>query len=125
MKEETITKNQGDRGNSAFQIGLRVCAKVCNECLFSNRKVVCDDRRDEILEGCAEEEKTFECHKHSIRRGNLNERAGNLPPILDDTNVTCRGFYNANPDHPTIAIAREFGLIIFVDENGDVADEES
>lgn len=42
---------------------LRVADKRCDQCLYSQNKVVSDARRDEILAYCARTEVGFSCHK--------------------------------------------------------------
>ena len=46
---------------------LKVCSHKCDECLFSKDKIVSNERKEEILEGCQREEKYFVCHKSTIK----------------------------------------------------------
>lgn len=69
---------------------FRVCAKRCNECLFSQNKIVNDARRTEVLAQCKKEDSFFICHKHS--------------------NVCCRGFFDTQ-DPTIIQVAKRFELM--------------
>lgn len=83
--------------------GFRVCKKRCDQCLFSSAKVVTDDRRAEILRICAERDTHFVCHKFTIAEG-------------PDSQVCCRGFYDANPGATNLMrIAERLGAVEFVD----------
>lgn len=82
---------------------FRVAKKRCDQCLFSNAKIVSDERRDEILEGCRElaNEKHFVCHKFS----------------MVDEEVCCRAFYDDNPMATQLMqVAARLGFVEFVDE---------
>lgn len=68
---------------------FKVAEKRCDQCLFSGAKVVCDDRRDEILDKCEREDRHFVCHKFSIDD--------------PDSTTCCRGFYDREP-HATTAM---------------------
>lgn len=69
----------------------------CDECLFSEAKLVSDERRDEILSECQRLNAHFICHKASIQ----------------DQDVCCRGFYDERRD-PRSRLAAELGLAEFV-----------
>jgi len=56
---------------------FKVCAKRCNQCLFTDNKIVSDERKEEVLDECVRNDSHFICHKH------------------DD--VCCRGFYDEDP----------------------------
>lgn len=58
---------------------LQVMEKRCSQCLFSNARIVSEERMQNILEQCARTGKPFECHKATIAK----------------QHVTCRGFYDA------------------------------
>lgn len=55
---------------------LKVCSHKCDQCLFSKDKIVSNERKQEILEGCQREGKYFICHKSTIK----------------DDEVVCAGF---------------------------------
>lgn len=75
-----------------------VCAKRCEECLFSKAKIVDDSRRDGILTSCRATGKYFLCHKASM--------VGKA--------VVCRGFFDEFPNQACQAAAR-LGLVEFVE----------
>lgn len=57
---------------------LKVCSHQCNECLFTNNRIVRPERADELVEDCLKSDRFFECHK------------GTLAGLT----VVCRGFWN-------------------------------
>lgn len=82
---------------------FRVCAKRCDQCLFSSAKVVSEDRKIDILRTCATEDKHFICHKFTIAEG-------------PGSQVCCRGFYDADPAATNLMrIAGRLGAVEFVD----------
>ncbi len=88
---------------------IAICAKRCDQCLFSDAKIVSDKRKAGILEECSTRgaEKHFICHKHTQRDGG--------------SNVICRGFYDANPGATGLMqVADRLGLAVLVDESGHV-----
>jgi len=54
---------------------MLVMPKVCDECLLSTRKIVSDERRDELLDDCNANGRAFECHKATIAGQNRVCRA--------------------------------------------------
>ncbi len=70
----------------------------CDECLFSDAKLVSDARRDEILHECQQLNTHFICHKASI----------------NGQDVCCRGFYDERRDARS-RLASELGLVEFVE----------
>lgn len=56
---------------------LKRCSKRCDQCLFSDAKIVSDARRDQVIAECLERNNHFVCHK------------------FDD--VACRGFLDTYP----------------------------
>ena len=90
---------------------FRVCEKRCDECLFSNAKIVSDERKADVLDQCVRTDTHFVCHKHTIREL-LREGVG-------DGNVCCRGFYDHDPAATSaMRIAGRLGIVVFVDEKG-------
>jgi hypothetical protein len=77
---------------------LKVCKKQCDQCLFSKNRIVTLSRKKEILKGCIDEDKHFECHKGTII---------GIP-------IVCRGFYN-QMSSKIIRIAQSMDWITFVD----------
>jgi hypothetical protein len=79
-----------------------VCAKRCNQCLFSSAKIVSDERRADLLAGCAAEDRHFVCHKATI--------AGH------EQDVCCRGFFDEMDGVGQLRrIAERLGVVRFVD----------
>lgn len=62
-------------------IAYEIMKKRCNECLFTDAKIVGDSRKQEILRDCAKRSVHFVCHKATL--------AG--------WDVACRGFHEAAP----------------------------
>ena len=67
---------------------LKVMKKRCNQCLFSNNKIVSDERREDILETCRERDCHFVCHKteDTCCRGSYDHRSTNLIRIMSRLN---------------------------------------
>lgn len=79
--------------------GLKVCAKACDECLFTKRRIVSDERAAEVLEDCKRTGRYFICHKHST--------AGSA--------AVCRRFFDAQTE-TTCQLAQRLGFVQFVPE---------
>lgn len=45
---------------------IRVFDKCCDECLFSSKKIVSEERKKQVLEDCERQETFFICHKSSM-----------------------------------------------------------
>lgn len=75
---------------------LLVTNKRCNQCLFSNAKVVDEQRKAEILEGCKRSGKYFICHKSP-----------------SETPIVCCGFYEEVPNR-SCQVAKILGIVQFV-----------
>jgi hypothetical protein len=43
-----------------------VCEKMCPECLFTPARIVDEERKAQIIEGCQREGTYFVCHKGSL-----------------------------------------------------------
>lgn len=83
--------------------GFRVAKKRCDQCLFSNAKIVDDERKADVLRTCAEQDSHFICHKFTIAEGR-------------DSQVCCRAFYDSNPAATNLMrIAGRLNAIEFVD----------
>lgn len=81
---------------------LRVCAKRCDQCLFSSAKIVSDERRDEIVADLTKQDRHFLCHKSQLRDGGPDR--------------VCRGSYEQNPK--VVRFAHALGVpVVMVDPN--------
>jgi hypothetical protein len=79
---------------------LKVCDKMCDQCLYSKNKIVTDVRKDQILYQLEQVNDYFICHKASM----VNER------------VMCRGYYEANKKTSLLIIlGSQLKLLFFVD----------
>ena len=79
---------------------MKVCAKRCDQCLFSENKIVSDRRRKQVLKECAQNDASFECHKATIK----------------GKEVCCRGFYDSNPYTTNLMrIAARLNAVEFVE----------
>jgi len=72
--------------------------KRCDECLFSEGKIVSNGRREEVLRDCQELNTHFVCHKASLK----------------DLDVCCRGFFDEGRDARS-RLANQLGLLEFVE----------
>lgn len=77
---------------------MKVAKKCCGQCLFTSKKIVSDERKDQLLKDCVKDDAHFICHKATIKN--------------DD--VVCRGFYE-NYSTNMIRIAGRLGAIKCVD----------
>jgi hypothetical protein len=78
---------------------LRVMNKPCDECLYSNKKIVSDKRRDQLVALCAAEGTHFVCHKASD--------AGE--------DVMCRGHWDRTKnDTLRNRLAQALGVVVLV-----------
>lgn len=84
--------------NKTISNPVKVCEKPCDQCLFSDKKIVTDERKDEILNTCSQDETHFICHKGSI--------------IGQD--IVCNGFYRKLTT-PYLELMKQLGRIEFVD----------
>lgn len=84
---------------------LKVCEKRCDECLFSDKRIVSKARFAEIMQDLARKDGHFICHKSSIRG--------------DKDEVVCHGSYEQMPQ--LVRIAGRIGAIQFVDADTGVA----
>ena len=83
---------------------LKVYAKKCANCLFSPNKIVSDNRRKEIIQGCIQSQEYFICHKAS----------------MNNEDVCCKAFYDTMGGYSQlIRIAQRMGAVEFVDLEDD------
>lgn len=64
---------------------FKVCSAKCDECLFSPAKIVDQERKEEIITTCLENNNFFVCHKFGIN--------GEEGTVGED--VCCKGFYDS------------------------------
>lgn len=80
----------------------QIAHKRCNQCLFSDNRIVSAERAAAILEECVEEDKFFICHKATLRDS--------------EAQVCCRGFFDAHPGvGAPLRLAIRLGVADFVD----------
>lgn len=76
---------------------FEVKKECCGECLFSKNAIVSNERKREILNGCAENDNHFICHKASI----------------EGKDICCKGFYDSFSSN-MIRVAGRLNMIKFV-----------
>lgn len=69
----------------------------CNNCLFTENKIVSESRKAEILARCKSKKTQFICHKASAKK----------------TKVVCRGFYDTQEKPEINAMLEMLGQIEF------------
>lgn len=80
---------------------LDVMKDKCNECLFSESRIVRPGRMADIISECRKKQKYFICHKASM--------------IGSRKEPMCRGFYDTQ-DTQLIQVATRLNMLRFVDE---------
>ena len=80
---------------------LSVLQKRCDQCLFSDAKIVDDKRREQVLADCKESGRYFTCHKASMKGRN---------------DVCCRGFFDTQ-DSLLLRLAKVLKLFRWVKES--------
>jgi hypothetical protein len=83
--------------NQAFSQNQKVCARQCDQCLFSKNKLVDEERKQELLSQCERDQTHFICHKGSTV----------------GQNVVCNGFFR-NKTTPFLEIMKATNKIEFV-----------
>lgn len=79
---------------------LKICNQACDQCLFTDNRIVSDERANQIIEQCLIGDKYFECHKGTIK----GER------------IICRSFWNRHKkDVLSLRMALVFGMYEFVE----------
>jgi len=74
---------------------FKVCKKRCDQCLFSENRIVSPERAAEVLQECEKKDSHFICHKYR--------------------DVCCKGFYDADPGATNLMrIAGRLGAVEFV-----------
>ncbi len=77
---------------------LRICEGRCDQCLFSENRIVSKARMRDIIKTARRDDSYFECHKHTM---------------VGD-HVMCRGWYESQPANTWTQIAERLGLVEFV-----------
>jgi hypothetical protein len=76
-----------------------VMKERCDQCLYSDDKIVSDERRKSILASCRKNDAHFICHKATI----------------EGKEACCRAFYDANPQRTNLMrIAARLNAVRFV-----------
>lgn len=75
-------------------MGLKICAQRCDQCLFSENRIVSVPRMVDIIKQARKADQYFVCHKH--------------------TDVMCRGWHEQQPPSQMERIADRLGLIEYV-----------
>ncbi len=91
----------GSEGSRRNALAFEVMAKRCNQCLYSDAKIVEDDAKAAILAECERKGHHFVCHKATIQ----------------GWDVACAGWHDANPG-ATVAqrMAAGLGVVRFISE---------
>jgi hypothetical protein len=76
---------------------FEVAEKQCDQCLFTERRIVSEARKEKIIASCQRSDLYFSCHKF--------QQAGR--------DVCCRGFYD-NEKTLVIKLAEILGRVRFV-----------
>lgn len=80
---------------------LKVFKECCKNCLLSPDSIVSPKRRKDILQGCAQKQAYFVCHKASI----------------DDKEIVCKTFYDKlGHISQMIRIAERLNSVEFVEQ---------
>lgn len=73
---------------------MKVCAEKCNQCLFTDQRIVDKKRFAEIVRDCRKKDTHFICHKHK--------------------DVQCRGWFDTQPKSQLTRIAERLNFLRFV-----------
>ena len=79
-------------------MGFKVKKEGCGQCLFSENKIVSNQRRKSILNECRKNDNHFTCHKATI----------------NNEDVCCKGFYDSQTSN-MIRISQRMNMVEFVD----------
>ena len=80
---------------------FKVYKECCKECLLGDSPIVSNDRRKEILKGCAEKQTHFICHKAS----------------MEGEDICCKTFYDRMGQYSQMArMAQRLGMLKFVEQ---------
>lgn len=82
---------------------LKVCNHACNQCLFTDNRIVSGERATQVISEALETDGFFECHKGT----------------LQGKRVVCRGFWNRyRKDVLSLRLALAFNMYEFVEVEG-------
>jgi hypothetical protein len=101
--------------------GFTVCATRCGECLFSGNRIVRNSTAAMVIERAITRDSYFSCHKFTGPLG-VDDDDESRSSHYSRLEVCCRGFFDAYVTKP-IALARAFGIVRFVDEDGNEVPE--
>ena len=76
---------------------FNVCKEKCDQCLFTDERIVSKKRMVQIIKECRQQDTHFQCHKGTI--------AGK--------DICCRGFYETQTTN-LIRIAQRLHMVRFV-----------
>lgn len=77
---------------------LKVKSKCCGKCLFGKNKLVTENRKSSILNGCSHMDAHFECHEGTLK----------------GEKIVCAGFYKKHSSQG-IRIAQRLNMVKMVD----------
>lgn len=82
---------------------MKVQEHKCNQCLFSNNRIVSTKRAEQIIKKCIRDDSFFVCHKSSIESKDGHG------------DVCCRGFWDNFKDRFNLGrIAQRLNAVKFV-----------
>lgn len=73
---------------------FKVCATRCDQCLFSDQRIVSKKRMAEIIKDCRKKDSYFICHKHE--------------------EAMCRGYYETQSAPQMLRIANRLQMVTFI-----------
>ena len=77
---------------------FNVCKEKCDQCLFTDERIVSKKRMVQIIKECRQQDTHFQCHKGTI--------AGK--------DICCKGFYDTQTTN-LIRIAQRLNMVRFVE----------
>jgi hypothetical protein len=77
---------------------FEVCETKCDQCLFTDKRIVSSGAMKEILKVCAKKDTHFSCHKGTI--------------VGKD--ICCRGFFDSGLSSNLLRISQRSGWVRFV-----------
>lgn len=83
-----------------MQLSIKVCNKPCNQCLFSDAKIVNDERKQSIINELEAEDGWFICHKS---------------PDNYEGKHMCNGWYTRYKHGGLLKLAVSMGLLKLVE----------
>ena len=77
---------------------FNVCKEKCDQCLFTDKKIVSKKRMVQILNECRQQDTHFQCHKGTI----------------EGKDICCKGFYDTQTTN-LLRIAQRLNAVRFVE----------